>query len=287
MTAARRPLVSVLAASALTLILVGRSGGPLAAGEGVLRSVARAPFAPVEAAGEAALRPLEGAVAGLGRAGDLARAEAALGRERERTRSEAARAEALAAENGRLTALLGIDGFAGADGVAARMVSTAFDRSGGTLLIDRGDAAGIRVGMSVVTAGGLVGRVVEVGPRHSIVLPVTDPASAVGVRIAGPAGREPEGAVAAKGEPGGAGRGPFIGVAQGSGGRTLRLDLLDPTAALEPGELAVTSGVRRSRFPAGLPVGRVSGSRGRFTVEPFAPPDRLEVVKVLRWEPEP
>jgi rod shape-determining protein MreC len=246
-------------------------------GEAALRSLARAPFTPVEAAGEAAFRPLEGAVSGLGRARDLARAEAALERERERTRSEVARAEALAAENGRLTALLGLDGPAGADGVAARVVSTGFGRSGGTLMIDRGDAAGIRVGMPVVAAGGLVGRVVEVDPRHSIVLPVTDPASAVGVRIAGPAA----------GEPDTAGRGSASGVAQGRGGRTLRLDLLDPTAALERGDPAVTSGLRHSRFPAGLPVGRVSGSRGRFVVEPFSPPDRLEIVKVLRWEPEP
>jgi rod shape-determining protein MreC len=291
-TPARPSLVSVLAASALTLILVGRSGGPLAAGEAALRSAARAPLAPVEAAGEAAFRPLEGAVSGLGRAGDLAQAEAALGRERERSRSEAARAEALVAENGRLTALLGLEGPAGADGVAARVVSTGFSRSGGTLMIDRGDAAGIRVGMPVVAAGGLVGRVVEVGPRHSIVLPVTDPGSAVGVRIAvsageldgaGPAAREQGGA----GDRGGVGRGSATGVAQGRGGRTLRVDLLDPTAALERGDLAVTSGLRHSRFPAGLPVGRVSGSRGRFVVEPFAPPDRLEIIKVVRWEPEP
>jgi rod shape-determining protein MreC len=295
-TAARPSLVSVLAASALTLILVGRSGGPLAAGEAALRSVARAAFAPVEAAGEAAFRPLEGAVSGLGWAGDLAQAEAALGRERERTRSEAARAEALAAENGRLTTLLGLDSPAGADGVAARVVSTGAGRSAGTLMIDRGDGAGIRVGMPVVAAGGLVGRVVEVGPRHSTVLPVTNPASAVGVRIAGPAegsdgagpaGRERVGAVAAEGESDGAGRGPATCVAQGRGGRTLRLDLLDPTAELERGDLAVTSGLRHSRFPAGLPVGRVSGTRGRFVVEPFAPPDRLEMIKVLRWEPVP
>jgi cell shape-determining protein MreC len=53
------------------------------------------------------------------------------------------------------------------------------------------------------------------------------------------------------------------------------------------GELAITSGLRHSRFPAGLPVGRVTGAPGRFVVEPFAPPDRLEAVKVLRWEPEP
>ena len=291
---ARPSLVSVLAVSALTLILVGRSGGPLAAEEGALRALARAPFAPVEAAGEAAFRPLKAAVAGLGQTGDLSLAQAALGRERERTRSVAARAEALAAENERLTALLGLDGPAMADAVAARVTSTGLGGSGGTVMIDRGAAAGIRVGMPVIVAGGLVGRVIDVGPRHSIVVPVTDPASAVGVRITGSveghgaesAAAEQRGAMAAEGDRGGTARGPATGVAEGRGGRTLRLDLLDPTATLKQGDLAITSGLRHSRFPAGLPVGRVSGSRGRFVVEPFAAPDRLEMVKVLRWEPE-
>ncbi|HEV7686817.1 MAG TPA: hypothetical protein VGQ80_09615, partial [Acidimicrobiia bacterium] len=62
LSAVRPPLVSVLVASALTLILVGRSGGPPAAGEGTLRSLARAALVPIESAGAAAVRPLEGAV---------------------------------------------------------------------------------------------------------------------------------------------------------------------------------------------------------------------------------
>ncbi len=263
MTGARPPLVSVLGAVALTLILVGRSGGPLAEGEGALRSVARAVFVPVEAAGAAAFRPVEAAVAGIGRAEDLAEVQAGLVRERERARAEAARAEAREAENSRLAALLGLDG-PSADGVAARVVSTGGGGPSGILMLDRGSGHGLRPGMPVVAAGGLVGRVVEVGPRHSTVLPLADASSAVGVRL-GVAGA--------------------AGVAQGVGGPALRLDLLDPSAPLESGDLAVTSGLRHGRFPAGLPVGRVAGSGGRRTVQPFAPPDRLELVKVLRWEP--
>jgi rod shape-determining protein MreC len=267
----RPPLVSVLVASSVTLILIGRSGGPPAAAVGGLRSVARSAFVPFEAAGDAAFRPLEGAAGGLGRAGDSARLEAELARQREQARSEAARADGLAAENGRLAALLGLEGPAGGDGIAARVVSAASGHSG-TLVIDRGRVAGIEVGMPVVAASGLVGRVVEVSPGHSTVLPVTDPASAVGVRC--DAGPERQSA-------------PIAGVAQGHGGPTLGLDLLDPTAELQTAALAVTSGLRHSRFPAGLPVGRVAGAKGRLVVEPFAPPDRLELVKVLRWKPEP
>jgi rod shape-determining protein MreC len=278
----RPSLVSVLAATAVTLILIGRSGAPLAGPEGAVRSGARAAFVPVESAGVAAFRPLEGAVAGVRRGGDLARTEAGLARERERARSEAARADALGAENGRLAALLGLEGPAGGDGVAARVVSTGAGRAGATLMVDRGAADGIRAGMPVVAAGGLVGRIIDVAPGHSTVLPLTDPASAVGVRCVAPT--PPPGATGSGDTPGGTGA---AGVAQGVGGRALRLDLLDPSAPLGNGDLAVTSGLRHSRFPAGLPVGRVTGSRGHFLVHPFAPPDRLEVVKVLRWDPEP
>jgi rod shape-determining protein MreC len=273
LSAVRPPLVSVLLASALTLILVGRSGGPQAAGEGALRSLARAALVPIESAGAAAFRPLEGAVGAIGGAGDLARSQSNAARQGERARSEAARAEALAAENARLAALLTLDGPAADDGVAARVVSVGSDLAGGTLMLDRGRADGIRAGMPVVAAGGLVGRVADVGPRQSTVLPLTDAASAVGVRCS-PAPPPP-------------GVGGAAGVAQGVGGPTLRLDLLDPNAVVESDALAVTSGLRHSRFPAGLPVGRVSGSRGHFVVHPFAPPDRLELVKVLRWDPEP
>ncbi len=259
----RPPLVSVLVATALTLILMGRSDGPLAGGAGALRAVARAAFQPVESAGEAAFRPLDGVVAALDGGGNLTRVAAELTRERERVRGETARADTLAAENERLAALLGLDGSAGVDGVAARVVSIG-GTPGDTLLIDRGGGSGIGVGMPVVAAGGLVGRVVEVSPGHSVVLPVTDPASAVGVRC-----------------------GSAAGVVEGRGRATLRLDLLDPSAAPQSDELVVTSGLRRSLFPAGLPVGRVTGERGRLAVQPFAPPDRLELVKVLRWEPQP
>jgi len=282
----RSPLVSVLAASALTLILIGRSGGPPATAEGALRSMARAAFVPVEAAGDAAFRPLEGAAGGLGRAGDVARLKAELARQREQSRSEAARADGLAAENARLAALLRLEGPAAGDGVAARVVSTGGGQSGGTLVLDRGGSADIEVGMPVIATGGLVGRVVEVGSGHSTVLPLTDPASAVGVRCdavpesaAEPGGARPPG-------PSGTEAAPAAGVAQGHGGPNLRLDLLDPTARLQSGGLAVTSGLRHSLFPAGLPVGRVAGSPGRYVVEAFAPPDRLELVKVLRWKPE-
>ncbi|HEY4409043.1 MAG TPA: rod shape-determining protein MreC [Acidimicrobiia bacterium] len=274
--AVRPPLVAVLVAAALSLILVGRPGGLLVGPLGSLRAVTRGAFVPVEAAGAAAFRPLGAIGAGFHRGGELTRARAEAARRREEAGSQAARAAALEAENARLAALLHLDGPAGGDGVAARVVSTGGPGSGATVVLDRGSHDGIGVGMPVVAAGGLVGRILEVGPGQSIVLPVTAATSAVGIHAVAPVPPTP----------GASGAGP-AGVAQGRGGPGLRLDLLDPNAPVSSGDLAVTSGLRHSLFPAGLPVGRVTGSRGHLGVEPFAPPDRLEVVKVLRWRPEP
>ena len=272
--AVRPSLVSVLCAVAVSLILVGGSGRPLAGMTGAARAAMRAAFAPAESAGAAAFRPLDESLAGWRRSGDVAGLRADLAREQTRTGAEAGRADALAAENGRLAALLNLPGAGGGEGVAARVVSTG---TGATVLVDRGSADGIGVGMPVVAAGGLVGRVTEVAPHHSTVLPLTDAASAVGIRI------DP----AAAPGPDGAGGAAVAGVAQGLDARALRLDLLDPNAPVRGGDLAVTSGLRHSRFPAGIPVGRVSGAKGHLALQPFAPPDRLDLVKILRWSPQP
>jgi len=265
-TAVRPPLVAVLVASAVTLILLGRAGAPLAGEAGGLRSAGRAAFGPLEAAGDGLFRPWRALQAAVGRGGDLSRAESSLARARGEASAEAARADGLEAENARLSALLSLDGPAAADGLVARVESVGGGGAGETLALDRGSEAGLRVGMPVVAAGGLVGRVVEVGRRSCTVLPLTAGPSAVGVRV---------------------GASGVAGVASGRGGRRLPLELLDSGAAVRAGDVAVTAGLRHSVFPAGLAVGRVAGGPGHFVVEAFAPPARLEVVKVLRWTPEP
>jgi rod shape-determining protein MreC len=142
--------------------------------------------------------------------------------------------------------------------VAARVVSLPPGRVAGTLVLDRGRDDGLAPGMPVVASGGLVGRVVEATRRQATVLPLSDPDSAVGVRV---------------------GPGNAVGVAQG-----LRLELLDPQAQLQRGDLAVTSGLRHSRFPPDLAVGRVrGGGRGTARIRMLADVARLDVVDVLLW----
>jgi rod shape-determining protein MreC len=210
----------------------------------------------------AATHPLAAVAVALGRADDLARENARLRRDLARQRSRATWADALARDNVALASLNGLSAPGGIPGIAARVVAGPVGLAGSGLLLDRGTEAGIHSGMPVVAGGALIGRVQSASPGRAAVLPVVDPAVAVGVRLAD------------SGQ---------VGWARGSG-RRLRLQLLDPQVAAAAGTLVVTAGLAHGRYPPALPVGHV-GRDGR-TVEPLIPVTALETVQVLAWEAE-
>jgi rod shape-determining protein MreC len=121
-----------------------------------------------------------------------------------------------------------------------------------------------------VAADGLVGRVEEVSGRRSRVRLITDPGSAVGVRLVG------------SGDPGSAeGGGP---------GRDLSVLFVEPGTEVERDELVVTSGLEGAAFPADIPVGHVVEAATRpgelsqdVTLRPAADLGQLELVRVLQW----
>lgn len=133
--------------------------------------------------------------------------------------------------------------------------------------LDVGADDGIVVDSPVLVAGGLVGRVIDVSVSTSSVLLVTDPDSAVAVRVA-----------------------DLTALAQGTGDRrSVRLDHLDPLADVRVGQPVVTMGSDDGwPYPAGLAVGTVRsvtgdlGELGRtVTVEPAAALTALDHVIVL------
>ena len=73
---------------------------------------------------------------------------------------------------------------------------------------------------------------------------------------------------------------------------TMRLEVFDAREPIISGDRVVTSAVSTS-YPAGLPVGVVvedSATQGTSltgTVLPFVEPDRLRLVVVLAWPPDP
>ena len=153
--------------------------------------------------------------------------------------------------------------------VTARVVS---DRRTGLeriVELDRGSNDGIEEDMPVVTGEGLVGRVLMVTGDRSIIRLISDPRLSVGVVSP---------------------RSGALGVTSGSGeGEDIIIDIeavsLD---AVITGDTFETSGFGRSRYPGGIPVGRVvvDADRDIRTVEVAADLERLAYLTVL-LVPEP
>src|SRR3990172_1995532 len=107
--------------------------------------------------------------------------------------------------------------------IGANVVAFDGQRLAQTMVIDAGGEQGIDTGLVVVVAGGLVGRVVDVGPRAARVLLLSDPRSAVNVQIQGSA---------------------TSGIVRALVGGEFILDFVERDAGVHEGELVVTSGLR-------------------------------------------
>jgi len=138
-------------------------------------------------------------------------------------------------------------------------------------VLGSGLAHGVVKGMIAVAPEGLVGRVIVVYPRCSVLLFITDEGFSAAVR----------------GVDGGA-----EGLLRGTGGNACRLTFVDPRADLKEGEILVTSGLD-GIFTKGLRVGKVVSIRpaqgGLFLdadVLPLVDLSRLERVALRPPQPE-
>ncbi len=134
------------------------------------------------------------------------------------------------------------------------------------IIVNRGSNDGIRRGMPVVTDKGLVGRVDAVIADAARVQLITDPASAVNVRLQN-----------ARAE----------AVLSGSVTGDISLDLISQDATVETGDVVLTSGLGGG-YPADLLVGQVISVRKRdyelfqqAAVQPNVDFSRLEIVLII------
>jgi rod shape-determining protein MreC len=261
-------VVTLLSVTVVTLDLRGQGGGVV---DGV-RSGARDALAPVEAAVGRVAEPVGDMVGGMLHYGELEAENARLHRRLEEESGYRLRAEDAERERRRLLEQERLS-FAGhIPALSARVVSTAPSNFDLAVEIDKGSSAGVTMGMPVITGAGLVGTVAEASTRRAVVRLVVDPAFDVGVRLS---------------------RSGDEGVARGRGrSEDLPVDLVDPATVVEPGEVAVTSGLEGSTFPAGIPVGVARPGSARpgalqkdLALDPVVDLGRLEVVKVLQWIP--
>jgi rod shape-determining protein MreC len=132
--------------------------------------------------------------------------------------------------------------------------------------INRGSDDGLRRGMPVVTQQGLVGRVAQVTASAGLVQLITDPTTTVNIVL------EPSRAEA---------------LLSGSITGDIRLSLIPQDAAVEAGDLVLTSGLG-GNYPPNILIGQVTGVRSRdydlfqsASVQPVVDFSRLEIVLVI------
>lgn len=175
-----------------------------------------------------------------------------------------------------LEKLVGVKAKTAADTVGARVISASATPLFRVtrLKLDRGEGE-VEIGMPVITAEGLVGRIQQTMGGYADVLLSVDPASAIDVELARSGGR---GVLSGLGE---------------TGSYACKLDWLDRDADIQVGDLVITSGLGGA-FPAGIPVGHVTKVAAReyalfrdVVVEPLVDFTDLRHVLVLLAPPPP
>jgi len=265
-----RTRLAVLVAASVTLVVVGLRDMPVVRD---VREGAASITDPVEGAVDTVTSPVRNAWHGITDYEDLREENARLRADAE----EAEAAEVTASDAERqladLSLVLDLPYASDLPEVVARVVSGPRSNFSHAVEIDKGSDAGIAVGMPVATGAGLAGRVTQVTASSATVDLITDPEFRVGVRLA------------TTGD---------LGTARGQGrGDPLAVDSsISPRAQIAEGTGVVTSGVDRSAFPPGIPVGAVASTRQgsgglalELVVDPLVDFDRLSYLTVLQWQP--
>lgn len=168
----------------------------------------------------------------------------------------------------RLQALLGFKEQFISRTVAAQVIGSSGSEQSRSVYIDKGSRDGIKADMAVITADGIVGKVLRSFKTTSQVLLINDQTSGVGAILE---------------------KSRLQGVLRGTPAGEVVLEKVMADEPVQPGERVLTSGGDQI-FPKGLPVGTVSKvSPGaelflNIRVKPIADISRLEEVLVITQE---
>lgn len=201
------------------------------------------------------LLPVSRVRAALGGYLQLREENARLRSELQRARLELARTAVVRVQNRELSRTLDFGADQPVRLVPARVIDRNFNTLPTTFLLDVGRSGGIEENLPVVTADGIVGKTVDVGPATSLVMVYAHPEFSASALVVG--GEHLEYGIIRPGP---------------AGGLRLFLPLRSSTG---PGDPIVTSGYGGT-FPRGVPIGRVAEARES---------DRLGLQKVDRVSP--
>lgn len=179
-TISRRRAIAILALTSVLLITLDAQGNSVI---DATRRAFGAVFAPVQDAVRAIADPIENAWRGVIEYDDVKEENVRL--KDELARQEGAFLAALASfrDAQELLAMNGLEGLQGIESVTARVIGESPSNFSQTVEIDRGSNDGLRVGMAVVDAVGLVGRITSVSSDRALIMLVTDAEYAIGVRV--------------------------------------------------------------------------------------------------------
>ena len=227
--------LATIAGLLIGLLLLGLSLAAPQAYAGV-RGVALDTTAPITGALREASTTISGLFSGAGNYWDAARQNAKLKEERARMGRQIVQARAILNENRQLKAALQLREKTPVAVATGRIVGSSFESQRRFAVISAGTGDGVRVGMPVRAADGLVGRVVDAGNTASRVLLISDSANIVPARLL-------------------RGGQPVISTGRGDG----TIDLRPLEVGRNPfrrGDIVVTSGTGGLYSP-GIPIARV------------------------------
>ncbi len=193
-----------------------------------------------------------------------------LKRENLELRSELQQTREILQQNVRLRKLLAFVDELDRPALPAQVIGEDASNWARTILIDKGTQAGLSNGLPVVSAQGVVGRIIKIAPNSARVLLITDASSAVAALVQ---------------------RTRTRGVVRGRGD-SLSLEYALRDAEIKIGDLLITSGMG-GIFPKGLPLCQVEtvekdqfGLFQRIKARPSVDFSHLEEVMVIVGEEE-
>lgn len=266
----RATLVALVLAS-ITLVTVSyksHGGGIGSAFQSSLRSLTT----PIRSSTNAVVKPVEDVFNGIFNYSSLKQQNALLSNEVRTLKNQSTLSSKYQEQVRKLTSLVNLPFAQGIPSVAAIVDNYSPSNTQLTVDLSKGASAGVKVGEPVVSALGLVGRVVSVTRASSTVLLVADPSSSVGVSF---------------------NSGKDQALVNGTGSfTTLKVNLVNPGTHLVSGEAMYTSGLQGGLFPPNIPIGKVTkyssfaGSlQEQVTLAPMADLAELQYVSVLDWLP--
>jgi rod shape-determining protein MreC len=179
-TFTRRRAILLLSLTSVILITLDLRGSGLV---DFSRSAFGAIFRPVESATRVVTRPLQNTWYGITRYDEVLEENRRL--QDQVAFSEGANIAAIATvrEAQELLALNGLPTLAGIASCTAQVVGQSPSNFTQTVEINRGSECGIKVGMPVLNAAGLIGKITDVYNKRAVVMLVTDPGYSLSVKV--------------------------------------------------------------------------------------------------------